>query len=154
MSLKFGNRVTEKDIRDWLDKNKFDGRSAEIAELELHAIKRPGWVQLYRFRLKAKSNSADIGQTADWENKSMDSVGNQWQDRVGVVLDDERIRNPELRTQIWIFESPLDQSTKLDSLSSEMLTCRTGQNGNVLGVMAVLIMLILIAVFFSNILVP
>ena len=39
MPLKLGNRVTEKDIRQWLDDNEFQGNSAQINDLELHAIK-------------------------------------------------------------------------------------------------------------------
>lgn len=44
-----GNRVTEKDLRDWFSERGFCGCSARFEELELHAIQRPGWLQIYRF---------------------------------------------------------------------------------------------------------
>ena len=136
MSLKFGNRVTEKDIRHWLDDHEFNGDSAQITELELHAVKRPGWVQLFRFRLTAnrKMETAETDFTANARFKG-----------AGVVLDDERIRDPRLKTQVWIFESDQQQAEKLQELSSDMLTCRTGQNGNVLGMVGLFILLFLIA---------
>lgn len=45
----FGNRVTEKDLREWFSNLGWDGQSARFAELELVAIERPGWVQIFRF---------------------------------------------------------------------------------------------------------
>ncbi len=44
-----GNKVAEKDIRDWLRHNGYNGNSAKFAEIELHAIQRPGWLQVFRF---------------------------------------------------------------------------------------------------------
>ena len=54
MPIKIGNRVTEKDIRDWLDSNQYLGSTATITDLELHAIRRPGWVQVFRFEVEAR----------------------------------------------------------------------------------------------------
>ena len=142
MSLKLGNRVTEKDIRNWLDKHDFHGKSARIADLELHAIQRPGWVQLYRFRIAARLKDAT---SAPEEQSSIASK----QFKSGIVLDDERIRNESQKTQIWIFESELEQAEKLAALSEGMLTCRTGQNGSFLGIIAFLFLLSLIAVITS-----
>jgi hypothetical protein len=51
-----------------------------------------------------------------------------------------------LKTQVWIFESGQQQTEKLEELSSDMLTCRTGQNGSVLTVVGLFILLILVAV--------
>jgi hypothetical protein len=135
MPLKLGNRVTEKDIRQWLDDNELQGNSAQINDLELHAIKRPGWVQLYRFSLKVRSST----EGSESDSKPI------WLERTGVVLDDERIRNPGLKTQVWIFESGQQQIEKLEELSSDMLTCRTGQNGQVLTMVGLFFLLIMIA---------
>ena len=44
-----GNKSAEKDIRDWLAENGYLGKSAKFGEIELHAIKRPGWRQIFRF---------------------------------------------------------------------------------------------------------
>ena len=43
------NGSTERAIRRWLDKNGFYGSSAKFDHVELHAIKRPGWLQVFRF---------------------------------------------------------------------------------------------------------
>lgn len=49
MKSLIGNKSAEKDIRDWLSQNGYCGKSAKFAEIELHAIKRPGWLQVFRF---------------------------------------------------------------------------------------------------------
>ena len=46
---RIGNRVTEKDVRDYLTEQGFNGSSATFDELELVAIKPPGWLQVFRF---------------------------------------------------------------------------------------------------------
>lgn len=49
MRSPIGNKSAEKDIRDWLTRNGYQGNSARFNEIELHAIKRPGWLQIFRF---------------------------------------------------------------------------------------------------------
>lgn len=56
------NKSTEKDIRDWLSKNGFLGKSAEFSEIELHAIKRPGWLQVFRFEVRVKNDQQECQQ--------------------------------------------------------------------------------------------
>ena len=51
MSSFIGYRVTEREISDWLSKHGYKGKSAKFAEVELHAIQRPGWLQIFRFEL-------------------------------------------------------------------------------------------------------
>ena len=65
MPISIGNRVTEKDIRDWLDANGFVGRTAKINDLELHAIERPGWVQVFEFQMRSKIRPAQISTYQD-----------------------------------------------------------------------------------------
>ena len=50
-----GNKVTEAEIRRWLVDQKYGARSATFDEVELVAIQRPGWVQVFRFQLTAKT---------------------------------------------------------------------------------------------------
>jgi hypothetical protein len=50
-----GNKSAEKDIRDWLPENGYNGKSAKFVEVELHAIMRPGWLQVFRFEVKCLS---------------------------------------------------------------------------------------------------
>ena len=50
-----GNKVTESEIRRWLVDRNYGARSAVFEEVELVAIQRPGWVQVFRFQLTAKT---------------------------------------------------------------------------------------------------
>lgn len=53
MSMTFKNLFkyggTEQDIREHLQSVGYDGRSARFDSLELIAIERPGWVQVFKF---------------------------------------------------------------------------------------------------------
>ena len=53
------NASTEKDLRDHLTENGYYGRSANILQLELKAIERPGWVQVFEFHVHAKQQDGD-----------------------------------------------------------------------------------------------
>ncbi len=88
------NRVTEKDIRDWLSRNGYFGNSAKFGELELHAIQRPGWYQIYRFHAQVKRND------------------DQWTSLFGTARDDERFRLFEVE----IFYTETDRDTKLSRI--------------------------------------
>ena len=140
MPLTLGNRVTEKDIRDWLDKHDSVGRTAKIHGLELHAIQRPGWVQVFEFQARFQIRNPKLygGETDDHEDES----DPQWVDRFGVVLDDERNRTQDLRTQIWVFAEQDEQLAKLESVSQGMLVRNSGTN------MAPLIWIAITAVLF------
>jgi hypothetical protein len=48
------NKTAERDIRAYLSQSGFSGRTARFEELELAAIERPGWVQIFRFRVRAR----------------------------------------------------------------------------------------------------
>lgn len=69
------NGVTEKDLRDYLTAEGYYGRSAEILSLELKAVERPGWVQVFEFHVHAKQQ---------------DKEGGNWEQLRGVVRTDER----------------------------------------------------------------
>ena len=49
------NRSAEKDIREWLSSQGMCGRTAEFCEVELHAIQRPGWLQIFQFEVKVRN---------------------------------------------------------------------------------------------------
>lgn len=140
----FKNRVTEKDIRTWLDRNGFFGRSAEITDLELHAIKRPGWRQVFRFTAKVKRNT---GSESPRRLESRESVKEV---RFGVVLDDQRKRTEAQQTQIFIFESIDERDELLDDLSVNMLTCSTGQNGDLIVLTAVVVTFVVVALLLGS----
>jgi len=110
-----GNRVTEKDIRDWLEQNGFDGRSAKIEDLEIHAIKRPGWLQIFRFETQV--------HTASEDNRIR-------QHFFGIVRDDERERSLEKRTVVMLFDNVEDRQEKLDELSEGLLRLGADNSGS------------------------
>ena len=109
MPLSIGNRVTEKDIRDWLDANGFVGTTARINDLELYAIERPGWVQVFEFQARLKAAGQDRGFEAEVEPG--------WIERFGVVLDDERKRTDSLRTCL-LYTSPSPRDGLLSRMPS------------------------------------
>lgn len=115
MSNLIRNKVTERDIRDWLNENGYDGGSAVLESVDLYAIKRPGWKQLFRFvgkiRRKAKANSSD-------ETPDRQSV---W----GVVLNDER-KPLGQRTDVAFFDSEELQMEQLKKLSVDMFRAKSG----------------------------
>lgn len=76
------NRVTEKDLRDYLTDRGFDGRGARITDLELAAIARPGWIQIFRFEVRTQDKNSN------------------WYDFFGVVRDDERYQMQVLLTTV------------------------------------------------------
>lgn len=98
------NKVTEKDIRDWLDQQGYQGRSARFHELELHAIKRPGFLQVFRFQVEATDNST---------NRSF---------LYGVVRDDERYSNGQT---ILCFEDEQLQKEQLIAWSEGLFQPRS-----------------------------
>lgn len=113
------NRVTEKDIREWLNREGYFGSSARFEEIELHAIERPGWLQIFRFTVEAKSKAG------------------QWEKLFGVVRDDERKKRASQRTAIACFAQQDEQVAMLDEFSEGLLTCRAGQNGPALAIMLI-----------------
>lgn len=59
------NGHTEKDLRDYLTSNGYYGNSANMLQLDLKAIERPGWVQVFEFRVHAKR--LDEEHCSKWE---------------------------------------------------------------------------------------
>ncbi|MDG2468092.1 MAG: hypothetical protein P8M80_02330 [Pirellulaceae bacterium] len=80
MSPLIANKFTEKDIRQWLSEHGFYGNSAKFVELELHAIQRPGWLQVFRFQVEAKAANGG------------------WETYFGAVRDDERTHETTIKT--------------------------------------------------------
>lgn len=74
----FGNRSAERDIRDWLTSQGYSGKTASFVEIELHAIQRPGWFQVFRFEVHCL--------TADEEKTQL----------YGSMKSDERYGGPEI----------------------------------------------------------
>lgn len=95
------NRTTEMDIRAWLTANGFEGKLAQILDVELHAVQRPGWLQIFSFRVQV-------------------AVKGQQREYFGVVRDDERLRGSD-KTQVQLFDSEQLQVAELAELSDGLI---------------------------------
>lgn len=124
--MKIGNRVTEKDVRLWLDEQGWAGRSAKIDQLDLHAIKSPGWIQVFRFiatvrpAIKPDADEDQLDSPPETEPHSTEA-----QTFFGAVRDDERQKGSQ--TKIWMFEGQDAQAEKLSELSEGLITLRAGE---------------------------
>ncbi len=98
-----GNKVTEKEIRDWVGKHRADIQSIKFFELELHAIQRPGWLQVYRFHIHVKKTEEE-----------------QWSHLFGVVRSDERYN----RFEIEFFENSNLRDYLMNQWSESMIKRR------------------------------
>ena len=97
-----GNKSAEKDIRDWLTQNGYQGKSARFTEIELHAIKRPGWLQIFRFEFSVL--------TAEEVRVQL----------FGAMRADERYGKPK----IMVDPDVLSRDTQLDEWSAGLITLR------------------------------
>ena len=96
------NRSAEKDIRDWLSKEGWCGRTAECAEVELHAIKRPGWLQIFRFEVRARN------------------ANDEWLQLFGAMRADERYGAPTVMVDL----DPEERDKQLADWSQNLITKR------------------------------
>ena len=126
-SVKISNRVTEKDVRLWLDDQGWAGRSAKIEQLDLHAIKSPGWIQIFRFVVSVKPAIKSDEDEELLESRSSDArvASTEPQTFYGVVRDDERQKSSP--TKIWMYEDQDEQKEKLSELSEGLITLRNGE---------------------------
>ena len=69
----------------------------------MHAIQRPGWLQVFRFSCEVKSSTND-----------------EWREVFGVLRDDQRYD----RTEIMIFDSADKRQTTLDDWSRGLIVRR------------------------------
>jgi len=145
MPLTISNRSTEADVRSWLNNNGFAGKTAKFEELELHAIQRPGWVQVFRFCARVKYHPLD--------NSNLEADGDvvtDWQEVFGVALDDERERKQNKKIHIWVFNNPVEQKEKLNLISNDFLICKKGQNGELLGTVLFLLVVVSVAILLLS----
>ena len=110
-----GNRVTEKDLRDWLTEQGFAGQFAKLNELELHAIEPPGWVQVFRFCVDMRSRGKE-------EPRPLETY---W----GIILDDERKSKPD-RTIVQLFQKQQQQLRALNDLPENMIQAPSRQTSS------------------------
>ena len=94
------NKSTEKDVRDHLCGIGYVGATAQFLKLELFAVERPGWFQVYEFRIKAESKSG------------------VWEERYGICRSDDR----HGLLEVDLFEAEEDQRAALRRATRGLLT--------------------------------
>ncbi len=101
ISRLIGNRVTERDVREYLNCRGYRGNQARFAYLKLVAIERPGWLQIFTFCVEV-----------------CDQAGNEHR-LFGVVRDDERNS-----TRIQVASSEDEQTRMANAWSKDLLTLK------------------------------
>ncbi len=73
-----GNRVIEKQLRSYLNDHGYASQTAQFSRIDLVAIQRPGWVQVFAFEVRAKERNGG------------------WNNLLGICRDDERFKQFEV----------------------------------------------------------
>ena len=123
------NRVIEEDVRDYLNQEGYLRGSIRFAYMELVAIQRPGWAQVFKFCAHAKNDRGDVRKL------------------VGVARDDERSS-----LQVFIGDGVDDQSRKADEWSEGLITSTRRPLGSAQRFLLGVVVLILVATFVSAVL--
>lgn len=95
--IRYGS--TEQEIRDWFSSHGYEGRTAELSDLVLHAVQRPGWVQIFGFQARVKNHH---------EN---------WVHAYGTLRSDERYGEP----QIFVSQNVEERDQTMDSWSDGLI---------------------------------
>jgi hypothetical protein len=106
MSKRITNRVAEHDIRHYLTAQGYGGRGARFHALDLFAIERPGWVQVFTFSVRA----------VDHDGRACEL----W----GVLRDDER-----RGLKIELADTDEERDRIANDWSRGLITARRGARG-------------------------
>ncbi len=96
-----GDRDMELQMRSYLTRMNFRGETAVFQEVKLVAVRRPGWEQVFRFRVLA----------CDVRNQDVQTL------LFGVIRQDERYNRAEVR----VFKSAAEQNETLNQWSEGMI---------------------------------
>ena len=100
ISRLIANKATEQDIRDYLSEVGYLGATAEFLRLELAAVERPGWVQVFEFQIQAEQQNG------------------KWEERFGLCRTDER----SATFDVQLFSSKRDQQAALERETQGMIS--------------------------------
>ncbi len=95
-----GNKVTEKDLREYLTATGYYGRSAKFSRLKLVAVERPGWLQVFDFHVQAKTTEGE------------------WKEHFGLCRTDER----HDLFEVQLFDTIAAQQQAFRSDTKELIT--------------------------------
>lgn len=111
-----GDKEMENSIRQQLDKAGYHGRSAELSNVRLVAIQRPGWLQIYRFEAKVRVR-------IDSEEHDGPDPEPQYQQLFGLVRQDFRKSIADVRT----FDEPNARRTLFRTWAEDLIQLRGAQ---------------------------
>lgn len=96
-----GYRVTEKEILDWMKGQGYSTSADKLSQVQLYALQRPGWVQVFRFHVEASDKRGP---------------------RVyyGALRSDERYGEPEIK----LFENQWERAHQLQEWSVGLIVRR------------------------------
>lgn len=94
--------AVEREISQWLAKEGYNLKDTVVADIQLRAIERPGWVQVFSFR---------VSQTADSKTEEI---------RYGFLRSDERFGKSAIR----VFSNSFERNHQLGIWSENLIRRR------------------------------
>ncbi len=104
-----GDREMELSIRKRLTAAGYYGNTAKLTRVQLVALERPGWVQVYRFEYSAKK----VGQTEM-------ATGEGWTNGFGVVSEDAR----KMKSEVRLFQTRSQWIDGLRTATKDLVTLK------------------------------
>jgi hypothetical protein len=117
-----GDHEMEKAIRRHLSDNGYYGGSAKLRAVRLAAVKRPGWLQVFRFEATARVASQTSDESISGE-QSPDTPPT-YHDLFGLVREDDR----QNQTEIRVFRSREQRAELFGRWSEGLLQLRGGRS--------------------------
>lgn len=111
-----GDREMEQSIREHLSREGYYGNTAQLSNIRLVAVQRPGWVQVFRFDARARVQSEDQDEGPDEPP--------HYEVLFGLLRDDAR----QSKTRIEVVHSESERKEWF-ARWSEGLICLRGAQG-------------------------
>jgi hypothetical protein len=124
-----GDHEMENAIRQHLSLNGYYGGTAKLRQVRLAAVKRPGWMQVFRFEVTARLAVADDDSDALGEGlaASLDPNGREvptYHELFGLVREDQRSGQVDIR----VFRSGDQRRELFARWSDGLLQLRGGRS--------------------------
>ncbi|MFK7736987.1 MAG: hypothetical protein AB8B50_13210 [Pirellulaceae bacterium] len=100
-----GDRDLEVALRGHLDRQGFFGESAKFDGLRLAAVQRPGWLQVFVFRVEVRERGEASGERREL---------------FGVLMQDERYNKLDVRT----FKAKFERNALFQEWSADLIRLR------------------------------
>jgi hypothetical protein len=119
-----GDRGLERAIRISLNQAGWQGGGAAIRDVRLVAIKRPGWVQIYRFEVLASRQPDAVGRPLVTDGQPLADDEPPICHLYGLARDDGRTHET-----VRLFSSPQLRREQFAEWSRSMIVLRRGLDG-------------------------